>query len=309
MSRLKLGSVSVDITNEQKILFPGQKYSKADVIAYYKFIAPYMLPHMKNRPLTMQRFPEGITGQGFYHKNAPDYFPDWIKRIAVPKIDGSLVHYVICNNTATLIYLANAGCLVPHLWLSTTQHLDYPDVLIFDLDPSRNNDFKTVIHGAKQLKKLLETIGLVPFVKSTGSRGLHVTVPIKPTVPYELVGHFARAIADYLVQKHPDKFTTELAKKKRGGKVFIDWLRNGFGATAVAPYAIRAKPEAPIAVPLAWSELDNPQLTPTYYTFANITQRIKKMGDIWQDMQSCAGSLSKSIHLFNELKNHSKITN
>jgi bifunctional non-homologous end joining protein LigD len=288
-----VGKYVVKLTNQDKIFFPDDKITKGDVIEYYNKISSVMLKYTKNRALTMLRYPHGITQEGFYHKNAPEYFPEWIKRWSVKNEEGKTVNYVVANNAATLVYLANFGCLIPHLWLSKIDKPDYPDKMIFDLDPSDDKSFKKIVETAKKFKKIIEEHGLVPFVMSTGSRGLHVVVPIKRTKTFEEVKKFAQYLAQILIEQDAQYLTMEVRKDKRGKRIFIDTLRNGYGATAVAPYAIRAKPTAPVAFPLDWKELDDPKLIPTKYNIFTILTRLNKVGDLWQSIEKHAKTIKK----------------
>ena len=289
------GRYHVEITSPDKILFPQDKITKLDLIEYYEHIAPVMLPYLKDRMLTMQRFPDGITHEGFYHKDMPDYFPPWIKHVAVKKQDGGLVHYVVCNNTETLVYLANAACITPHLFLSKITKQHYPDQMIFDLDPSGNNDFAAVKKIAKLTKNVLEELGLVSFVKTTGSRGLHVLVPLNRRHEYDDVRAFAQSVAQVVHEREPKITTLEVRKAKRAGKVFIDTLRNSFSATAVAPYAVRPHPGAPVATPIYWEDLSSSSLRSTTYTIKNIFKRLDREGDAWAGITKHAQSLTKAI--------------
>ena len=277
-----IGKHAIEIGKPDKILFPKSKITKGELIDYYAEIADIMLPHIKNRPISMHRFPHGIDKGGFFHKNAPDYFPSWIKRINVPKKsyfakfskskEEGIVHYVLCNNAATLVYLANQYCITPHVWLSRVPKIELPNSMIFDLDPSRKNQFADV----------LEDLGLVPFVMTTGSRGVHVVVPIKPQKDFDTVRKFARGVAELLIAEQPTIFTTEIRKRKRHGRVFIDTLRNAFAQTCVAPYAVRAKEGAPVATPIEWKELA--RVTSQKYTIKNIFKRLARKGDVWEDI-------------------------
>lgn len=291
------GRRCVAITSSDRILFPKNKITKLELIDYYEKIAPTMLPYMKNRILTMQRFPEGIAGEAFYQKDIPEYFPAWIKRVPVEKSGGGIVHYMVCNNVAGLVYLANAACITPHLFLSKIDKLHYPDMMIFDLDPSKKNDFATVKKVAFIIKDVLEVLGLVPFVKTTGSRGVHVQVPLTRKQTYDEVRTFARSIAELIIAHYPDLTTLEMRKAKRAGKVFVDYLRNSFTATAVAPYAVRAHPGAPVAMPISWEELKKPALHPQSYNINNAFDHLEKKGDVWKEMKQSAKSLTKAIKL------------
>lgn len=288
---IKVGKHIIQLTNQDKLFFPDDKITKGDVIKYYNNIAHYMLKYTKNRALTMLRYPHGIKEEGFYHKDAPEYFPEWIKRFIDINQENKKIHYVVANNAATLVYLANFGSLIPHLWLSKIDKPNKPDKIIFDLDPSNDKSFKKIIETAKKFKKIIEAHGLVPFVMSTGSRGLHVVVPIKRTKTFQEVKEFAQYLAKILIEKDPQHLTMQVRKDKRGNRIFIDTLRNSYGATAVSPYAIRAKPEAPVAFPLEWKELDDPKLIPTKYNIFTIFKRLDKVGDVWKNFDKSARSI------------------
>ncbi len=284
---IKVGSRKIKITNPDKILFPKAKITKIDFVNYYHRIAKIMIKHVKNRPVTMRRFPNGVTKDMFYQKDAGKYMADWISLQPVKKSTGGTIEYILAANEATLVYLANLVC-VPHVWLSRAPKLNYPDRMIFDFDPGKGVGFAMVRWGAKEVKKVLEKIGLKPFVMTTGSRGVHVTVPIKRLYDFDQVRDFSQDVAKYLVKKYPKKLTLEMRKAKRGKRIFLDTLRNAWGATAVAPYAVRAKEGAPIATPITWTELSS--VTSTKYTIKNIFQRISRKGDVWKNIEksSCA---------------------
>lgn len=286
----KIGKHIITITNEDKIWFPKSKITKGDVIHYYEKIAPLMIPHIKEHPITMHRYVDGIAGESFYHKDAPDYFPSWIKICAVEKKDEDVTHYVLCNNVDTLCYLAQQACLTPHMWLSKCDKINSPDVIIFDLDPDKQS-FSFICKVALKFKEVLESYNLVPFIKLTGSRGLHITVPIKRLYSFEFVRDFAKVIALEVIDSDPKNLTMEIRKEKRAGRLFVDINRNSFTATAVAPYAIRAYEHAPVAAPLLWPEVSKKELTAQKFNISNIFKRIAHIGDPWQDMQKSATKL------------------
>lgn len=294
---MKCGRRLITITNENKVLFKKPTLQKKDIVAYYCAIAPYMLKYTKQRPITMMRYPDGIDKEGFYHKDAPEYFPKWIPRIAVKKKEGGFTNYVIINEAATLGYLANYGCLTPHLWLSKIDALEKPDRMIFDIDPEENS-FYAVQETAFLLKEILESLDLMSFVMTTGSKGMHVVVPLKRYNTFDEVRAFAGTIGEYLVSLYPEKYTMELSIKKRKKRIFLDVLRNSFGATAVAPYSLRAKPGAPVATPLLWQEAGKKGLTSQFYTLFTIFDRLKKVGDVWEHFDDSARSLNAAQKLF-----------
>lgn len=296
---LKVGSYVVDLTNTDKLLFPKNKITKGDLIDYYCAIASVMLPYVKKRPISMHRYPNDIAHEGFYQKNASDYFPTWITRKPLKTEQGETVNYVVIDKAATLVYLANQGCITPHIWLSKIDKLNYPDRLIFDLDPSgKTFDFSKVRKTALVLKELLAALSLVPFVMTTGSRGLHVVVPLKRLDNFDTVRSFARSVAQYLVKHDAKNLTIEIHKKKRGRKIFIDYLRNAYSATGVAPYAVRARDHAPVAAPIDWDEVHEARLRSDRYTIVTIFDRLKKHGDPWKDIAKSAKSLKTAIKKF-----------
>lgn len=298
MSEIKVGNRRIAITNSDKILFPRAKVSKADLVDYYLQVAPYMLPYLKNRLISMQRFPSGIAGEGFYQKDAGDYFPDWIDTKKIQRSDGGMVDYVIVSNASTLVYLATQAVITFHIWLSKVDKINYPDRIIFDFDPSSPRSFTKIRKAALMARDILESYGLTPYVMTTGSKGLHVVIPIKRELPFDAVKDFARSIAMLMVEQAPEMLTLEIRKKKRGGRIFVDFLRNEFGQTGVTPYSVRPLPAAAIATPLTWEEVENGRLSPQQWTIKNIFTRLSTMGDPWKGMMRRAGSVKKARVLF-----------
>jgi bifunctional non-homologous end joining protein LigD len=295
MGTIKVGRSTIVTARTDTILFPSEGITKGDLIKYYAHIAPVILPHIKNRPISMQRFPNGIEEESFYQKDAPDYFPSWIKRQPIAKHDG-IVNYVVVNNAQTLVYLANQACIVIHTWLSKIDKPYYPDRIIFDLDPSYPN-FDLVRKAARILHDFLEQLGIEPFIMTTGSRGVHVVIPIVRSYTFETTRTFAQNIGSFLVTRYPELFTIEIRKEKRGRRIFIDTLRNAFGQTGVAPYSVRAKPRASIATPLFWHEIDHASLRPDLYTIKNIQKRLETYGDPWESMYAKHFTLPKAEYI------------
>ena len=296
----------ISLTHLDKVLFPTTKLikqiNKQELIDYYQAIAPMILPYLKNRALSLLRFPDGITGQKFFQKNTPDYFPVWIKRHKVNlKTIDKFDLYTICNNLETLVYLANYVC-VPHIWLSCCDKLDEPNRLIFDLDPAEPQDFEQVRLLALKLHDFLVKLGLKPFALLTGSHGMHVLVPIKRTKNFDEVRAFAKQVAQVFVKQEPDLYTLEAKKEKRENRLFIDILRNSFGATSVAPYAVRDKPGAPIATPITWQEVQDPQLSSQKYHINNIFDYLKHTPQAWPDFEKLAVSLTEPIKKLAKIK-------
>lgn len=281
---IRVGRYVIKISNLQKVLFPQDHITKVDLLNYYAAVAPLMLPYWHNRMVSMQRFPAGIDQEGFFQKDAPEYFPSWIKRIEVKKQEAGITHYIICNNLSTLIYLVNNGTITMHLGLSKIDRLYFPDQMIFDLDPSQPNDFEQVKWIAFELKALLESYNLIPFVKTTGGKGVHIVVPIKRKYMFDEVRAFAKQCAEQLVKKYPGDLTLEMHKDQRKNKLFIDTLRNAFGQTVVAPYAVRARDGAPIAFPISWKELQVNVTHAQQFTVPWVLKTMKKRLDPWQNI-------------------------
>jgi bifunctional non-homologous end joining protein LigD len=277
---LRIGGETIEITRPDKVLFPDGGITKGDVVDYYRQIAPVMLPHLRGRPLAMERYPDGIESQGFYQKKAARYYPAWITTARLAKQDGS-VRYVVCNNAATLVYLANQAVITPHTWLSRADKPDYPDQMIFDLDPPEGG-FDAARRAALTLREILERRRLRAFVKTTGARGLHVLVPLDRRKAFNELRELAREIAGELADSDPRHLTMEVRKSKRAGRVFIDIARNAYGQTAAPPYAVRPRDSAPVATPLSWEEVKNPHLSPEQFNIRNIFDRLKRTGDPWK---------------------------
>jgi bifunctional non-homologous end joining protein LigD len=280
-------SAAVEISNPDKALFPDG-LTKAELARYYERIAETMLPHVRRRPLHMQRFPDGIEGEEIQQKQAPDYFPDFVERVRVKRKRGGSVEHVMIENAETLVYLADQACITPHVWLSRVDKLDHPDQLVFDLDPP-GRDLAPVRDAARALRELLEEVGLAAYVKTTGSRGLHVVTPLDRSVRFEETRAFARELAALLAEREPKRFTVEQRKAKRRGRLYFDTARNAYAQTAVAPYAVRALPGAPVACPLDWRELG--RVEPQQFTVRNIARRLARKPDPWADIGSDARSL------------------
>lgn len=290
---LKIGGHSFPATNLGKVLFPKDGITKRDVIEYYKFIAPYMLPHIKGRALSLQRYPDGIEAFGFFQRNIGDYFPDWIGRVTLKLESGSLTS-VVCDNPACLAYLGSQAALVIHTHLAPVKHPRVPDEIIWDLDPG-GEDFEAVRRAALELRAMLVKRGLKPLVKLTGSRGVHVVAAVKGAKSFEQTRAFANEVARELVDNAPHERTLEQRKAKRKGRLYIDTGRNAYTATAVAPYSIRAKPGAPVAAPVTWTELKSRKTGPRSFNIGNIRARIKAKGDLWKDFKRSARPLTAAI--------------
>lgn len=274
----RVGSRAVQISRPEKVLFPGDGITKADLVAYYREVAPVMLPHLRGRALMLERYPDGTDAQRIMQKEISDYFPDWIHRARLAKHGGSVTH-VVCDDEATLVYLANQACIGLHRWPAKADRPEHPDRLIVDLDPARD-DFDAVREAAQLLHELLDELGLPSTAMTTGSRGLHVLVALDRRADFDEVRAFAHDVAELLAARHPDRLTTEARKQARRHRLYLDVQRNGYAQTAIAPYSVRALPGAPVAAPIAWSELDDPTVTARRWTMATIGERIR--ADPWQ---------------------------
>jgi len=252
-----------------------------------------MLPHLRGRAIVMERYPDGIHSQKIFQKNTPAYYPLWVKIVSLPKKDG-VVRHVVCDDPATLIYLANQAVITPHTWLSRIDKPNHPDQMIFDLDPS-DGDFRAVCDAAKMLRERLMERRLTSFVKTTGSRGLHVLVPLNRRADFDEVRAFAHQMAAHLAQSDPERLTTEVRKSQRHGRIFIDTARNAYAQTAAPAYAVRPRDGAPIAAPLHWNEVDSRRLEPDRYTIRNIFDRLKNMDDPWKDVLRQPQALPRRI--------------
>jgi bifunctional non-homologous end joining protein LigD len=283
--------MSVEISHPEKVLFPDDGITKGDLASYYERVSRWMLPHVEGRPLSLQRFPDGIARQGFFHKDVPDYFPAFVRRVEVAKAGGTVTH-ALAENADTLVYLANQNTITPHVWLSRADRLRRPDRLVFDLDPA-GGDIAAVRRAARWTGDLLRELDLVPFAQVTGSKGIHVWVPLRRRADFDDVKAFAREAAAVLAARHSDELTVEFRKEKREGRILVDVMRNAYAQTAVPPYAVRPRPGAPVATPLAWDELSDSRLRPDRWTIGNVLRRLASKGDPWAEVGSYARGLSQ----------------
>lgn len=289
--RLSFGRLVVETSSEDKVLYPDAGITKGDVIEYYRNVAEYALPWAAERFLTLQRFPDGLGEDGFYQQARPDYFPDYVAGVTADRVGGGEVEHIVVRNAAGLVYLANQGTLTIHAWLSRRDRLHHPDRMVIDLDPP-DDDFGPVRDAARITADFLRELGLTPYVMTTGSRGLHVVVPLDRSADFDAVRDFARRAADLLAERHPDTLTAEQRKDKRKGRLYLDVMRNAYGQTAVMPYSLRAKPGAPVATPLAWDELGAGDLTAQRYHIGNLFRRLGQIEDPWADMKRHAAGIA-----------------
>jgi bifunctional non-homologous end joining protein LigD len=287
---VKAGRRSVSITHPDRVVFPQAKLTKLDLACHYAAVGAVMVPHVRDRPLAVQSFPQGVAGKGFFVKNAAKHFPDWIKTADVPKREGGSLRQVLANDTATLVYLAGQNAITPHIWTARADRLEQPDRIVFDLDPATKR-FAEVRAAARSLGDLLRDMGFEPFTMTTGSRGLHVVVAIRRGATYAEVNAFARDLGDTFAATDPKHLTTEFRIAKRGERLFVDMHRNAYAQHAVAPYAVRALPKAPVATPLHWDELSDRRLSPQGWTVKTIQDRLADGGDPWNAIARTARRL------------------
>jgi bifunctional non-homologous end joining protein LigD len=286
-------SHKISLSNLDKIFFPESGITKGEILEYYQRIWKYMKPFVVDRPIVMQRFPDGIKAEGFFQKKAADYFPYWIENVKVKhKKDQSVENYVLCNNQASLLYLANQGCLTFHAWLSQKGSLEVPDQIVFDFDPS-DDDMEKVQEGAMALNAVFEKANLRTFPMTTGSRGIHVIIPISDAPDFDEVRNVARKIAQKVADENSEILTTKTNKEQRGNKVFLDYLRNSYGQTSVVPYSVRNIESAPVAAPMDWDELKNKRFDPERYHIKNIFQRLAQKPNPWKDIDDNPVHFSK----------------
>ena len=291
------------ITHPEKVLFPpagdDAGITKGELAAYYEMIAPIMVPHIRGRPITMERYPAGIGQKGFMHKDVSRGFPAWLERVEVPKKDGT-VHHPLVTDTRSLLWMANQNCITPHVWTSRVPNLYQPDVCVFDLDPSV--DHPDVLRtAALGLRDLLDELGLPSWVKTTGSKGYHIVVPLNGEQDMGVVARFAHAVGRLFIARDPDHLTEEFSKADRGTRIYVDTGRNGYSATFAAAYAVRPKPGAPVSAPCTWEEIERGEAAPTTFTLRTMADRVAKVGDIWRDMLRRKRSLRQPIERLERL--------
>jgi bifunctional non-homologous end joining protein LigD len=279
------------ITHPEKVLFPDEGITKGELAAYYEAIAPAMLPHIRGRPVTMERYPAGLGKKGFWQKDVSKGFPEWLERAEVPKKDGT-VHHLIVRDTRSLLWMANQNTITPHVWVSRVPKLYQPDICIFDLDPSEDEP-EVLRSAAFALRDLLNELGLPSWLKTSGSKGWHIAVPLDANAGFDEVSSFAHRAGTLLVKRDPAHLTQEFSKADRGGRILVDTGRNGYSATFAAAYAVRARPGAPVSAPCTWEELERGEVGPRTFTVRNMPERIARVGDLWSDMRRRRYSLRR----------------
>lgn len=282
--KVEIEGKEITLTNLDKIFWPGQRYTKGDMVSFYFHISPYILPHLKCRPLSLKRYPNGLEGEHFFQKEAGPYVPMWLKTVPIfSDTKAEHINYILCNDLATLVYLANLACISQNPWLSRWPDFENPDFITFDLDPSEGAVFVDVQEVALLIKEILDDSGLNSFVKTTGATGMHIFVPVENNYTFRQIRDFAQGIAYIATKISPEKATLERSVAKREGKVYIDYLQNIEGKTLVSPYCLRARPGAPIATPLSWDELSEP-INPEQFNIKTIFNRLSQTGDLWAEI-------------------------
>jgi bifunctional non-homologous end joining protein LigD len=271
----------VVISHPEKMMFPADGITKGELCAYYELVAPLMLPHLAGRPVTLERFHKGISEKGFFQKNVAKGAPDWLERVAVPKSDG-IVNYAVVRDVRGIKWLANQNCITPHVWTSRAPDLVHPDICVFDLDPLVD-DAVVLRNAVLLLRDMLAELGLTSWVKTSGSKGFHIVVPLDGKADSGAVARFAHAVARASVQRDPAHLTLEFYKADRGGKILVDTGRNEFGATYAATYAVRPKPNAPISAPCTWAEIES-GVGPQSFTLRSMPKRLDDAGDLWAEL-------------------------
>lgn len=282
------------ITHPEKLLFPEDGISKGDVAAYYESIAPVLLPHIAGRPVTMERYPAGLGVKGFWQKDVSRGFPDWLERVEVPKKDG-VVHHLLVNDTRSLLWMVNQNTVTAHVWVSRVPALDRPDVCVFDLDPPDGDHPDGLRAVALSVRDYLRDLGLRTWVKTTGSKGFHIVVPLDGSATTGAVSRFAHTVGRLLVQRDPERLTQEFSKADRGGRILLDTGRNDYSATFATAYTLRARAGAPVSAPCTWDEVESGDVVPRSFTLRNMAARIEAVGDVWSGMTEERQSLALAM--------------
>jgi bifunctional non-homologous end joining protein LigD len=298
---MKIDGHEIDVQHLDKVFFPKVGLTKGDLMDYYGAVAEVMVPHMQRYPVSMQRFPDGLKGKGFYNKDTPDYFPSWIKTVNFPKREGGSFNAPIVDSKAALMFLADQAVITPHLYLSRVDDLEHPDKMIYDLDPPEDTkDYDLVRRAALDIRDVMGELDLEAWVQTTGSQGFHVVIPLNRSEDFDSVRAFARDVARVLIRRKADTYTLEDRINKRKGRIFLDTLRNSYGATAVAPYAVRARPEASVATPVDWEEVEG-GVSPRDWTMENLPKRLAQKEDPWKGMLRHAQSLGSRRQVLQQL--------
>ena len=287
------------ITHPEKVLFPDDGITKGELAAYYEAVAAAMVPHIRARPVTMERYPAGIKAEGFFQKDVSKGFPAWLERVEVPK-KGGVVHHALIADARSLLWVTNQNCITPHVWTSRAPDLYHPDVCVFDLDPAEDEP-EVLRAAAIALRDLLDELGLPSWVKTSGSKGFHIVVPLDGKLGFGEVSGFAHAVGTLLVKRDPEHLTQEFHKIDRAGRILVDTGRNGYSATFAAPYAVRARAGAPVSAPCTWEEIERGEVGPRTFTVRTMGERLGNVGDLWGEMRKRRRSLRQPIERLRQL--------
>jgi bifunctional non-homologous end joining protein LigD len=302
---LKVGQEIVSLTNLDKVYWPDDGYTKGDLIRYYYEVSKYILPYLKARPLIMKRYPNGIDGP-FFHQHDVDEAPGYVPTVAIDVEEGHEVDYIVGDNLATLLYMANLGAIERHPWHSRVRDLDHPDWFVFDLDPDKTVEFTTICELALSVREILSGVGLESYAKTSGSRGIHVYVPIKPVYSYEDVADLAERIATRVANENPETATVERSlKKRRPGQIYVDHMQNARGKSVVAPYSVRPREGATVSAPLEWTEVKSKKITIQDFNVKSMRRRLTARGDLFKPVLTKRQSLDDALE---KVKGWSKST-
>ena len=282
-STLPVTPGDVPLTHPEKVLFPDDGITKGEVAAYYQALAPVMLPHLRGRPITMERYPAGIDLKGFIQKDVAKGFPSWLKRVEVPKKGGTVRHLLV-NDVASLRWMVNQNTVTPHVWTSRLPALNHPDLCVFDLDPADDQEPDGLREMTLALRDLLDARGHRSWVKTSGSKGFHIVIRVVGQLAKGAVARLANRLGREFVTKYPDQLTQEFTKVDRRGRIYVDTGRNGYSATFAAPYAVRPKRGAPVSAPCTWEEVDSGAVTPQTFTLRTMPARVTAVGDLWSEL-------------------------
>lgn len=290
---LKIAGQEIALSNLDKVLWPETGYTKGDLIDYYIAVFPFITRHLNQRPLVFTRYPNGIHEKSFYQKNAPENLPDWIKTFPWADSKGNTKNYILANSAADLAWLANLACIEIHPWLSPINHIEYPDFIVFDLDPSEHNSWEEIVTVANLIKQIMDRLDLEVYTKTSGSMGLHIYLPVAGRYTYSQVRNFGQAIAAMICKTVPDIATVQRSVQQRGPRIYIDYLQNGLGKTVCAPYSVRPSPAATVSAPIKWQELSS--IRPTRFTIKTMPERLWQHGDLFSEVLSNHQELERAI--------------
>lgn len=292
------------ISHPEKVLFPDDGITKGELASYYEAIAPVMLPHIRHRPVTMERYHRGIGAPGFFQKDVSKGFPEWLKRLEVPKNEGTVNHPLV-TDMRSLLWLANQNSITIHVWPSRAPNFYKPDICVFDLDPSHDSADEHQLYvlrkAALDLRALLKELGLPSWIKTTGSKGFHIAVPLDAKADFPTVARFAHRVGKILVAGDPENLTREFHKVNRRGRILVDTGRNDYSATFAAAYSVRARPGAPVSAPCTWEEVERGEVSPRTFTIRNLAQRVAHVGDLWSTLLKTRRSLRSATERLNKM--------